>query len=231
LVSIGNGGPNGGSATQYFTGTFNGKTFLNEEKPEMVKWVDQGTDNYAGVTYFDTPGKHPIFIGWMSNWQYAQQVPTDPWRSAMTIPRILQIKTMEGHSRLLSKPVPTLLTHPLPKTNTSIGATIPLNDSANEVEIAVTIPAKPEKDTLLLANFTNSAGDNLSLQYVISEASIIIDRTHSGIIDFHPAFARKIVGKRIQKTREFTIQLIMDRSSLELFTDDGSLVMSGLVFP
>ena len=230
VVSIGNGGPNGGSATQYFTGTFNGKTFLNEEKPEMVKWVDQGTDNYAGVTYFDAPGKHPIFIGWMSNWQYAQQVPTDLWRSAMTIPRILQIKTMDGHSRLLSKPVPTLLTHPLPKINASIGATIPLNDSAYEVEIAVTIPAKPEKDTLLLANFTNSAGDNLSLQYVISEASIIIDRTHSGIINFHPAFARKIVGKRIQKTREFTIQLIMDRSSLELFTDDGSLVMSILFF-
>jgi fructan beta-fructosidase len=230
LVSIGNGGPNGGSATQYFTGTFNGKTFLNEEKPEMIKWVDQGTDNYAGVTYFDAPGKNPIFMGWMSNWQYAQQVPTDPWRSAMTIPRTLQIKSIDGHSRLLSVPISTLLSNPLPKINVSMGATVPLKDDAYEIKMAVSLPAKPEKDTILLGNFTNSVGDILSLQYVISEASIIIDRTHAGIVDFHPAFAKKIVGKRIQKTREFTIRLIMDRSSLELFTDDGSLVMSVLFF-
>ncbi|MBU3743833.1 MAG: glycoside hydrolase family 32 protein [Sediminibacterium sp.] len=231
LVSIGNGGPNGGSATQYFTGTFNGKTFINEEQPEVVKWVDQGTDNYAGVTYFNAPGKDPIFIGWMSNWQYAQQVPTHPWRSAMTIPRILQIKTMDGHSRLISQPVPALQRYPLSKINTLPGATIPLKDSAYQVSITVSLPEKPEKDTLLLANWTNSAGDTLALQYVIGEASIIIDRTHSGIVDFHPAFAKKIVGKRIQKTRKFTIQLIMDSSSLELFTDEGSLVMSALFFP
>lgn len=231
LVSIGNGGPNGGSATQYFTGVFNGKKFINEEQPEMVKWVDQGTDNYAGVTYFNSPGKHPIFIGWMSNWQYAQQVPTHPWRSAMTIPRILQIKPIDGHTRLLSEPVPTLRSLSLPIIIAKQGATIPLKDSAYQIQLAVSIPAKPEKDTLPLANFTNAAGDTLALQYIISEASIIIDRTHSGVIDFHPAFAKKIVGKRIQKKADFTIQLIMDRSSLELFTDDGSLVMSGLNFP
>ncbi|NDA63260.1 MAG: glycoside hydrolase family 32 protein [Chitinophagia bacterium] len=231
LVSIGNGGPNGGSATQYFTGAFNGKEFINDEQPQMVKWVDQGTDNYAGVTYFNAPGKDPIFIGWMSNWQYAQQVPTDPWRSAITIPRTLQIKTMDGHKRLLSNPFASLLSYPLPKINASIGATIPLKDEAYEIKMEVSLPAKPEKDTLLLANWTNAGGDTMTLQYEVSEASIIIDRTHAGIVDFHSAFAQKIVGKRIQKTREFVVQLIMDRSSLELFTDDGSLVMSVLFFP
>jgi len=230
LVSIGNGGPNGGSATQYFTGQFDGKQFINDEAADVIKWVDQGTDNYAGVTYFDAPGKDPIFMGWMSNWQYAQQVPTDPWRSAMTIPRTLQIKKIDGHSRLLSVPISTLLSNPLPKINVSMGASVRLKDDAYEIKMAVSLPAKPEKDTILLANFTNSEGDILSLQYVISEASIIIDRTHAGIVDFHPAFAKKIVGKRIQNSREFTIRLIMDRSSLELFTDDGSLVMSVLVF-
>ena len=230
LVSIGNGGPNEGSATQYFTGQFDGKQFINDEAADVIKWVDQGTDNYAGVSYFDAPGKDPIFIGWMSNWQYAQQVPTNPWRSAMTIPRTLQIKSIDGHSHLISVPISTLLSNPLPKINVSMGATVPLKDDAYEINMAVSLPAKPEKDTILLANFTNSVGDILSLQYEISEASIIVDRTHAGIVDFHPAFAKKIVGKRIQKTREFTIRLIMDRSSLELFTDDGSLVMSVLVF-
>ncbi|MEQ8237879.1 MAG: glycoside hydrolase family 32 protein, partial [Cyclobacteriaceae bacterium] len=87
LVSINPGGPQGGSATQYFIGDFDGTTFVPQD--EKIRWVDYGADNYAGVTFNDL---HPlderrIFIGWMSNWQYAQEVPSKRFRSAMTLPR------------------------------------------------------------------------------------------------------------------------------------------------
>ena len=84
LVSINPGGPNGGSATQYFTGDFDGKTFKPDA--EKQKWMDYGTDNYAGVTFSNT-GARKVLMGWMNNWNYANVVPTKAWRGATTLPR------------------------------------------------------------------------------------------------------------------------------------------------
>ena len=230
LVSIGSGGPNGGSATQYFTGHFDGKQFTNEEVAEVVKWVDQGTDNYAGVTFFNAPGNHPIFIGWMSNWEYAQQVPTKNWRSAMTIPRQLKIKTIDGQSRLLSQPIPTI-ERMLTKTQLMHLQRENYTVDHYALDINVRLSDYPQKDTLLLAEWFNDMGDTLQLRYLINQAVIEVDRTRAGVKDFHPNFGRNIRGKRINNASELNIHLIMDRSSLELFADEGSLVMSVLVFP
>ena len=107
LVSINPGGPNGGSATQYFTGDFDGRRFISENTPDTALWIDYGKDNYAGVTWSDIPkadGRR-IFIGWMSNWQYANQVPTERWRNAMTLPRELFLYEENGMIRLGSRPV------------------------------------------------------------------------------------------------------------------------------
>ena len=94
VVSIGNGAPNGGSGTQYFVGDFNGTQFTTNQKE--YKWLDWGTDNYAGITYNNTPNNERIFIGWMSNWQYALKTPTTPWRSAMTLPRELILEKVNN---------------------------------------------------------------------------------------------------------------------------------------
>ena len=89
VVNINPGGPNGGSATQYFLGDFNGKTFTVSHKD--IKWLDYGPDEYAGITWSNT-GDRKIFLGWMSNWQYAEKVPTTIWRGATTLPRELKLK-------------------------------------------------------------------------------------------------------------------------------------------
>ena len=231
LVSIGNGGPNGGSATQYFTGHFNGKQFINEEAPEIVKWVDQGTDNYAGVTFFNAPGKHPVFIGWMSNWLYAQQVPTRPWRSAMTISRQLKISTLHGQTRLLSEPIPSAmasLKKIVPDTREQL---IENNLVAYSMDFKIDLTKYPSNDTILIARWNNTAGDTLLLRYIVSQEIIEIDRTQAGVHDFHPEFGKIIRGRRIKKSNELTIHIIMDHSSVELFADEGSLAMSVLLFP
>lgn len=231
LVSIGNGGPNGGSATQYFSGTFTGKNFINEEQPEMVKWVDQGTDNYAGVTFSNTPGKDPIWLGWMSNWQYAQQVPTHPWRSAMTIPRILTIQQLEGHTRLLSNPISPLKHEKLQTKIVEPGLAIPFPSKAMDIICKYSIPTKPSKDTTVLISWYNPAGDSLQLKYVTSSSSLLIDRSHSGITDFNQSFGSIINGQRIIKNRQLNLRIIIDQSSVEIFADGGSLVITALVFP
>lgn len=90
-MSINPGGPFGGSATQYFVGDFDGKTFTCESRPEQVKWMDYGKDHYATVTWSGVPDGCHIAMAWMSNWQYANEVPTKQFRSANALPRDLSL--------------------------------------------------------------------------------------------------------------------------------------------
>ena len=100
IISLNPGGYQIGSGTQYFIGEWNGKEFIADDT--KTRWLDYGRDNYAGVTFNDAPSNKRIFLGWMSNWEYANKVPTDPWRSAMTLPREL---SLEG-DRLVQKVLP-----------------------------------------------------------------------------------------------------------------------------
>lgn len=113
LVSLTPGGPNGGSATQYFIGDFDGRTFTPHDT--RTRWLDFGPDNYAGVTWAEVDDR-ALFIGWMSNWQYADKVPTAPWRSAMTMPRELQLRTAPGGLRVASVPAREVATLCQPAT-------------------------------------------------------------------------------------------------------------------
>jgi sucrose-6-phosphate hydrolase SacC (GH32 family) len=110
LLSINPGGIHGGSATQYFIGNFDGKTFTSDNPPDKTLWLDYGKDNYAGVTWANIPPSdgRRIFMGWMSNWEYANVVPTSPWRSAMTIPRELSLRQLPEGIRLVARPVKEL---------------------------------------------------------------------------------------------------------------------------
>src|SRR5690349_22643143 len=102
VVNINPGGPNVGSATQYFTGNFDGHQFIPDDT--TTKWLDYGPDEYAGITWSNT-GNRKIFLGWMSNWQYADRVPTQKWRSAMTVPRELTLEKIGDKYLVASKPV------------------------------------------------------------------------------------------------------------------------------
>jgi sucrose-6-phosphate hydrolase SacC (GH32 family) len=123
IVSLNPGGYQIGSGTQYFIGEWNGKEFIADDIE--TRWLDYGRDNYAGVTFNDAPDGKRIFLGWMSNWDYAGKVPTDPWRSAMTLPREL---SLEGdrlvQKVLLNKELPTI------KFSTS-GGNVRISESAD----------------------------------------------------------------------------------------------------
>ncbi|HEY8837746.1 MAG TPA: glycoside hydrolase family 32 protein, partial [Dehalococcoidia bacterium] len=107
IVNINPGGPAGGSGTQYFTGRFDGTRFVADAGARDIRWADYGPDFYAGVSWNDTPKSdgRRIWLGWMSNWLYAQDVPTSPWRSSMTVPRELSLRRTPGGLRLVQKPV------------------------------------------------------------------------------------------------------------------------------
>lgn len=232
LVSINPGAPNGGSATQYFIGDFDGKTFTTAQKE--TKWVDNGTDNYAGVTYNDTPNGERVFIGWMSNWNYARNTPTTNWRSAMTLPRTLSLSKIKGDYVLQNKPVTQFdqqLSTAFSKEKIEIkkGSEKTLNYSNfNQSQIQF----KAENKNLKLI-FSNEANDNLILNYDAKKQTFAIDRRHSGKVSFEKSFGEKIHTTPTSNlnTKIIDFQIILDWSSIEIFLNGGVYSFTEQIFP
>jgi fructan beta-fructosidase len=238
LVSINPGGPNGGSSTQYFVGDFDGHKFVTDDK--NVRWLDWGRDNYAGVTWSGIPGTdgRRIFIGWMSNWQYAGVVPTKTWRSAMTMPRELSLLRERGQYLLVSKPAGELKA--LRKKSRSVyvqpgyfsdDQIFPI-DSLKLQQSELTFEynlAGRHADTLGII-LENNIGERFTVGYSVSLRKLFIDRTKSGNSFFSREFAG-IASAPYLAAGKFKMHLFIDASSAELFVDDGKLVMTNLFFP
>ncbi len=230
LVSLNPGGPNGGSATQYFTGEFDGKTFIPNDT--LTRWLDYGPDDYAGVTWSNT-GKRTLFIGWMSNWKYANVTPTEKWRGAATIARELNVKKVGDQYLVSSQPVEELRSiEDKPVVLNDIDAT---DFSFTKESISVNGPFRLAFSAQEIQPFSitlsNEADEKLVVGYDQSANSYFIDRSLSGKIDFNKEFAGRHFAPRIAAGEQFDIILIFDNSSIEMFADNGLTVMTELFFP
>lgn len=216
VVSVNPGGPQGGSATQYFIGQFDGLEFVKED--DYTRWLDVGADNYAGVTWSDIPTEdgRRLFIGWMSNWQYARDVPTYNWRSAMTIPQELQMTYVKGSPEVRSVPVKEL--------DTLFVLTDESTLSSNVSKLSI----EGINGDFITVKLSNIEGEEVSL--MVSETHISLDRSKSGIVNFHPDF-RKIHRFKHYMEVVKSLDIYIDRSSIEIFANGGELVMTELVFP
>ncbi len=227
LVSIGSGATNGGSGTQYFVGNFDGKTFKNDNSKETILWVDYGCDNYAGVTWSNT-NRH-LFLGWMSNWQYAQTVPTKNWRSAMTIPRELALQKTNDGVRLFSIVVKEM--ESLRKSS------VPLNIQQNKAypfslgELTITIDLTQSNAEEFRVEFRNALDEKIKVGYIKSSNQFYIDRTKSGDTTFSDKFPAIHYAPRLSKELQLSMHIFIDHSSVELFADKGSVAMTDIFFP
>lgn len=241
ICNINPGGPFGGSAAQYFIGDFDGKTFkADTDKNGNVptKWMDYGKDHYATVSWSDAPDNRRVVIGWMSNWEYAAEVPTLQFRSANTLPREMQLfKGADGDLYLASAPVRELASlrgKVVAETGrTSLGAT-PVNltipaDTEGLCEITASFDAaKKSKVELTLAN---AAGEQVTMTYNSTDRTMSLDRTRAGISDFSQSFPAVTVAPTRENNGKVELRIFVDRSSIELFGNDGRFVMTNLVFP
>ncbi len=238
IVNINPGGVAGGSGGQYFIGSFDGRKFTNDHPADQPLFVDYGKDFYAGVTFADLPqadGRR-ILLGWMSNWQYAQREPTSPWRTAQSIPRELSLKKFSDGLRLVQQPVRELATlrgkHD-GKRKIKIGA----GQIVNQLDLL-------SGDTLeIMAEF--EVGKNstawLKVRTGIAEATVIgydattrklfVDRTRSGKVDFDPNFSGRQEAPLVPNGNRIKLHLFVDRSSVEVFGNDGQAVITDRIFP
>ena len=234
ICNINPGGPFGGSATQYFVGDFDGSTFTNNY-PEETKWMDYGKDHYATVTWNNAPDGRCIAIGWMSNWQYANNVPTLQYRSANTIARDLSLFKQDGSIFLKSEPCKEMLEarkdgRQIKTVNVAKAETISLSpqsdNGAYEVELSIN-PGKSKEVSFVLSN---GKGEKVLMTYDVVKKTFAIDRTKSGEVSFSNDFPA-VTEMSLSKSKELKLRLFVDKSSIEAFVDNGKFVMTNCVFP
>lgn len=220
LVSMNPGGPQKGSATQYFIGDFKQGAFTPDDT--MIRWLDYGPDNYAGVTWANLPKEQnrTLWIGWMSNWDYAQVVPTKTWRSATTLPRELQLFDVDGTLLLQSKPAKELAL--MKSTSYTVSGKESLLPSA-----AVEIRAEVSGDDSFSMILSNELGEELVINKEMG--LVTVDRRKAGKANFNPDFAAAHSAPMSWKAE--SVRIFLDASSVEVFVNNGELVLTSLLFP
>lgn len=214
IVSVGDRAVNGGSGTLYWVGDWDGLGFRASSGPF---WLDGGTDHYAGVTWNDAPDGR-ILIGWMNNWRYAREIPSEGWRGSMTLPRTL---TLEGSG-------PWLVQKPVSLAGRRRRARPIFEDGIGSVS-----------DTELILGATSgpvvvrwSKGEvELILRWDAPVQTLVLDRSRSGRVDFHPEFFPTMVASLKEPARVLDLRVILDGTSIEVFAEGGKTVITALVFP
>ena len=213
ICNINPGGPFGGSATQYFVGQFDGHKFTCEDEPGETKWMDYGKDHYATVTFDNAPDGRRVAIAWMSNWQYANQVPTMQYRSANSIVRDLGLFEYKGETYCSVMPAKEMDAVRGARTASPTDA----------CEIVVTLKGDAQ------ITLRNGKGEKVVMTYDDTEETFDMDRRRSGNVSFSDAFPVVTSTPTYGKVRQ--LRIFVDRSSIEAFDADGKMVMTNLVFP
>jgi sucrose-6-phosphate hydrolase SacC (GH32 family) len=236
-VGLNPGARLGGSGEQYFIGQFDGKQFKNDNPPSTTLWTDYGKDCYCALTFNGLPvNQPPIMVGWMSNWQYAAFLPTFPWRGQMTFPRRLWLSRTQDGIRLFQRPVNAL-------TQLQTARVEIFGRSVAEVNSKLTLSNITKQRTFELIStmrfgtsrelgwrILQQNGSVTVIGYDRDKSSLFIDRQHSGSIGFSPHFASRMDAP-LRVNTSLELEVLVDRSSIEVFANGGQVAMTSLVFP
>lgn len=230
IVNLNPGGPNGGSATQYFVGDFDGNRFVPYDT--ATKWLDYGPDEYAGITWANTGGRK-IFYGWMSNWQYANVVPTKNWRSAMTIARDLNLQKIAGKYFVSSQPVYELYQRSIKKYRKQniTAKNFSVTNAFGELKSPSILHFESSEIKSFSVKLFNEVNEALVVGFDAKTNQYYIDRRNSGKVGFENGFAVLHTAPRFINDKAVTFTLVIDATSVELFADNGLTVMTAIFFP
>ena len=213
ICNINPGGPFGGSATQYFVGDFNGRKFTCESMPKVTKWMDYGKDHYATVSFYNAPENRRVVLAWMSNWQYANQVPTKQFRSANSIPRDLGLFDFGQETYLSVVPSKEMLALRSKKVKSPTEA------------CEIVVDMKGSADIVL----SNSKGEEVVMTYDAQKQEFSMNRMKSGDVSFSEAFPCVTTAPTYGAVKQ--LRIFIDRCSIEAFDAEGKVAMTNLVFP
>ncbi|CAB3810528.1 glycoside hydrolase family 32 protein [Paraburkholderia fynbosensis] len=235
----------GGSGAMYFVGNFDGKTFTPEHvapagsDPARYQWLDHGADYYAAGTFANSPGGEAVMIGWMSNWDYASQIPTTPWKGAMALPRLLALKTVDGQPQLIFAPVEQYARLLGEDSTTRVNAfavssaTRQFAASTRGIvqNITVTLSPGSARRAGLIVRGSENGETGTRIFYDTTRGTLTLDRSRSGVTDFSNAFSKQHIVNLPLENGKLRLTVIVDRNSVEVFAGDGRTVITDLIFP
>jgi fructan beta-fructosidase len=242
IVNVGSGAPAGGSGCQYFVGEFDGKQFTREapagSPSEAPLWADWGRDFYAAVSWSDIPASdgRRLWLGWMSNWEYANDVPTSPWRGAMSIPRALALRKTDNGWLLVQRPVEELerlrgergqLALEKLTGRADLSKLNKVTTDGFELEAEL----QPSPTALFDLKLQPGATEETVLRVDVPGRKLTLDRTRSGNVGFHNKFAGAASAPLRLIEGRLKLRLFVDTSSIEVFVNDGEAVLTSLIFP
>jgi len=244
-VDLGDGSVAGGSGGMYFVGDFDGKTFTadTEALPRSAEgphqWVDFGADFYAAVSWSNIPEDdgRTLWVGWMNNWDYANIIPTHPWRSSQSIPRSVGLTEYNGGLALTQEPVQELeqlRTQLIERDHFEVeNGSVSLTDTAGiegqTLEIKVTF--EPQDADEFGLDVLVGEGEKTRIGYDMQKQEIYFDRTQSGDVDFHESFPDIHVAPMPLDDGKVELHVFVDWSSVEVFAHNGVIAFSNKVFP
>ncbi|MFC5661927.1 GH32 C-terminal domain-containing protein [Kitasatospora misakiensis] len=220
--------------------------FTAADKPALsvlqrAHWVDFGKDFYAAVTYNDAPRGERVMIGWMSNWQYSGSTPTTPWRNAQSLPRTLQLRTVDGRLQLTQQPVAalgslrqgpavSLNSRSLPAGTTALPAGSA--GQALDIDATFTPTFSPTGARTFGLKVRTGAGQETVIGYDTTTQQLYVDRTRSGAVDFDPHFPGvQSAPLKPQPDGKVHLRVVVDSSSVEVFGGQGEAVITDQIFP
>lgn len=237
FVSINPGGPNGGNATQYFIGEFDGITFVPDDIPYPL-WIDYGRDNYAGVTWHNNPRKKPKYIGWMSNWDYANDIPTKHFKNAMTLPRTIELANNGKHFYLKNYPIKDVKNLRAGKVDIStqllqksLNITNFLEDNNGAYEVIIEFAIVENSTSKVVLTLSNNESEKLKFSLNLHKETLTVDRSESGKVSFSNKFAKNKIVAPLSKEQKYQLILFIDKASAELFVNKGKLAITNTIFP
>ena len=223
LVSMA-GAPAGGPGMRYFIGDFDGRAFRSEMPVNTECWLDYGPDNYAGSTWKDLPDGRRVYIGWMNNWRYAEAIPTQGWRGALTLPRELRLVETATGFRLYQNPLSELTglrgtAHRWKNQPVEEGSNLLKDFRGNQFELQLELQPQSVAEVGIRALMDDMGA--VDICYNAMEGKIIVDRTSSGLVDFHDDFALTARAPLDLQNDPLRLHIFVDRSSVEVFANDG----------
>ena len=237
-VDSGMGHPWLGSGCQYFVGEFDGVRFTNDNPPETALWLDWGRDFYAAQSFADVPAMdgRRIVIGWISNWMYARQKPTSPWRGGQSLPRELRLKRFPEGLRVIQGPVreiERLRSEALRIADLSIDEANARIAEAGWSGSQFDLRAEIELGDAREVGFRLLQGDEEEtlVGFTASPAEVFLDRTKSGDVAFHETFAGRHSARLRPVDGRVDFRIVVDRSVVEVFAGGGRVAITDRVFP
>lgn len=256
------GHPSGDTGARIFFGHFDGYRFLADPE-EDPRWADGGSDFYASLSWNHLPGStwstHPVWLAWMSCHRYANQLPTQPWRGAMSLPRRLLAewedvdpepsasRPARGRWHLIQEVVASLETlrepaHVTPAQAVRPDQTLTLWSQrcpglSAEVQWSLEEVPKGVQALLCLVVGDTAAGEtaqSIEIGFDADRQALWIDRSQSG---FLPPGDDRYAGRRSSRCRPpregrpLSIRIWWDWSSVEILADDGRVCLTELILP